>query len=69
MAKITKNGTKFFISDLNSTNGTFRNGLRLLPNETVSIEPGDEIGLGNAFDSVVSFIVYLYMRKKKAYLV
>ena len=45
-AKITKSGTKFFISDLNSTNGTFRNGLRLLPNETVSIEPGDEIGLG-----------------------
>ena len=32
--------------DLNSTNGTFRNGMRLEPNASEIIEPGDEIRLG-----------------------
>lgn len=35
------------MQDLNSTNGTFLNGRRLKPNETVSIRPGDEIGIGH----------------------
>jgi hypothetical protein len=34
------------MTDLNSTNGTFKNGLRLDPNETVALEAGDEIRLG-----------------------
>ncbi|MCR5675564.1 MAG: FHA domain-containing protein [Lachnospiraceae bacterium] len=34
------------MKDLNSTNGTFLNGRRLRPNESVSIRPGDEIGIG-----------------------
>lgn len=33
--------------DMNSTNGTFKNGLRLQPQETVEVEPGDEIRFGN----------------------
>ena len=32
--------------DLNSTNGTFRNGMWLEPNASEIIEPGDEIGIG-----------------------
>lgn len=45
-AKFSRQGTSFYITDLNSTNGTFRNGMRLEPNATERIEPGDEIGLG-----------------------
>ena len=35
------------ICDLNSTNGTWCNGLRLMPNESREIRRGDEICLGN----------------------
>ncbi len=35
------------LTDMNSTNGTFKNGLRLQPQETVEVEPGDEIRFGN----------------------
>ena len=35
-----------FMKDLNSTNGTFRNGLRLHAGECVALYPGDEIRLG-----------------------
>lgn len=45
-AKFSREGNRFYITDLNSTNGTFRNGIRLEPNDTQLIEPGDEIGLG-----------------------
>ena len=45
-ARISRNGNRFFITDLNSTNGTFRNGMRLEPNASEIIEPGDEIGIG-----------------------
>ncbi len=45
-AKFSRNGNKIFITDLNSTNGTFRNGMRLSPNASEIIEPGDEIRLG-----------------------
>lgn len=45
-ARISREGNRFFITDLNSTNGTFRNGMRLEPNASEIIEPGDEIGIG-----------------------
>ncbi|NBJ94186.1 DUF6382 domain-containing protein [Parablautia muri] len=45
-AKFFRDGNKIYISDLNSTNGTFRNGMRLAPNASEIIEPGDEIRLG-----------------------
>ncbi len=40
-----KNG-RAFVRDLGSTNGTFRNGLKLKPQESVMIEEGDEIRIG-----------------------
>ncbi|MCR4787021.1 MAG: FHA domain-containing protein [Lachnospiraceae bacterium] len=45
-AKLLRTGSRFFMLDLNSTNGSFKNGVRLMPNEKVLIEPGDEIGFG-----------------------
>ena len=45
-AKLMRAGSRFFLLDLNSTNGSFKNGVRLSPNEKVVIEPGDEIGFG-----------------------
>ncbi len=45
-ARFSRNGNKIYITDLNSTNGTFRNGMRLAPNASEPIEPGDEIRLG-----------------------
>lgn len=44
-AKIEKRKDQYFITDLNSTNGTFVNGERLLPNEQRRILPGDKINL------------------------
>lgn len=35
-----------WMQDLNSTNGTYHNGLRLKPNEKVMLEPEDEVGFG-----------------------
>lgn len=45
-AKFSKSGNNVYVTDLNSTNGTFRNGMRLMPNASELIEPGDEIRLG-----------------------
>lgn len=45
-ARITKEKDVFFIEDLNSTNGTFKNGLQLQPYERRELEEGDEIKLG-----------------------
>lgn len=45
-ARFVKSGSSFRLQDLNSTNGSYKNGVRLSPNETVTIEPGDEVGLG-----------------------
>lgn len=42
-ARITKEGQEYFITDLNSTNGTFLNSERLEPNETRKLDIGDEI--------------------------
>ncbi len=45
-AKIIRQAGRFYLIDMNSTNGCFRNGMRLRPNEKAEIEPGDEIGFG-----------------------
>ena len=46
-AKFEKAENVVLMTDMNSTNGTYKNGLRLQPQETVEIEPGDEIRFGN----------------------
>lgn len=46
-ARFDKEGEKLLLTDMNSTNGTYKNGLRMQPRETVEIEPGDEIRFGN----------------------
>lgn len=45
-ARIEKQGDKILLTDMNSMNGTYKNGLRMEPSETVEIEPGDEIRFG-----------------------
>lgn len=47
-ARITSADGKFFLEDLNSTNGTFRNGLQMQPYEKKTLEEGDEIRCGKA---------------------
>lgn len=37
-----------WMQDLNSTNGTYHNGMRLAPNEKVALEPEDELCFGQA---------------------
>lgn len=46
-ARFDRQGEKVVMTDMNSTNGTFKNGLRMQPQETVEIEPGDEVRFGN----------------------
>ncbi|MBR6389920.1 MAG: FHA domain-containing protein [Lachnospiraceae bacterium] len=46
-ARVEKIGNDLVLSDLNSTNGVFLNGIRLNPNEQRSIEVGDEIRFGS----------------------
>lgn len=46
-ARFDKQGDKIMITDMNSTNGTYKNGLRMQPYETVEIEQGDEIRFGS----------------------
>lgn len=45
-ARFEKQEGKIFLTDMNSKNGTYKNGLRMEPSETVEIEPGDEIRFG-----------------------
>ncbi|MCL2253025.1 MAG: FHA domain-containing protein [Lachnospiraceae bacterium] len=45
-AKFTQYENIVFMTDLNSTNGTYKNGLRLEPNETVLLEAGNEVRFG-----------------------
>lgn len=45
-ARFSKREEGICVTDMNSTNGTFKNGLRLEPNETVLIERGDELRFG-----------------------
>lgn len=44
---ITCKEDKLFITDLNSTNGTFINGIKLEPNKPYEISPHDEIAFSN----------------------
>lgn len=46
-ARFDRQGDKILLTDMNSTNGTYKNGLRMQPQETVEVEPGDEIRFGN----------------------
>lgn len=46
-ARIDRKEEQIWLTDMNSTNGTYKNGLRLQPQETVEIEPGDEVRFGN----------------------
>lgn len=45
-ARFEREGNRIYMTDLNSTNGSFKNGLRLEPNASEILEPGDEIRLG-----------------------
>ncbi|MBE5874471.1 MAG: FHA domain-containing protein [Lachnospiraceae bacterium] len=45
-AKLIREGEDVYIEDLNSTNGTYKNGLRLKPYEKRKLEIGDEIKCG-----------------------
>ena len=42
-ASLRRRDGRYFVSDLNSTNGTFINGRRLEPNETAALEDGDTL--------------------------
>ncbi len=46
--EIWSEGSRFFIQDLSSKNGTFVNGRRILPEEVVEFNPGDAIQLGQS---------------------
>lgn len=45
-ARIFKEGNEVYLEDLNSTNGTYKNGLQLQPYEKRSLETEDEIMVG-----------------------
>ena len=45
-ARILDEKGSVYLEDLNSTNGTFKNGLRLQPYEKRKLEIGDEIKCG-----------------------
>ena len=44
-ARITRDGASLFVEDLNSSNGTFVNGVRI--RERTAVKPGDDVGLGS----------------------
>lgn len=46
-AAIRKKGRQYFLEDMNSKNGTFKNSIRLKVGEMVPIAHGDELGFGN----------------------
>lgn len=45
-ARITKEDDDYYLEDMNSTNGTFKNGLRMQPYEKRKLQEEDEIKLG-----------------------
>lgn len=45
-ARIIKENGEYYLEDLNATNGTYKNGLRLQPYEKRLLEPEDEIKFG-----------------------
>lgn len=44
--RVSKVDNRYYVTDLNSTNGTFVNGIRLIDNETKEIINGDELMIG-----------------------
>ena len=42
-ARIDKEENELWLTDLNSTNGTFLNGIRLLPYDRIKVDRGDFI--------------------------
>ncbi len=46
-ARLFVQGGQIFVEDLDSTNGTFRNGARLAPRQPTPLANGDELRLGN----------------------
>lgn len=46
-AQITCNGGEFYIMDLNSTNGTYKDGGKITPGTRVMLENGMKIGIAN----------------------
>lgn len=45
-ARIIQEGADYYLEDLNSTNGTYKNGLRLQPYEKRKLDTGDELKCG-----------------------
>lgn len=45
-ARFYQEGKAVYLMDLNSTNGTYKNGFRIPPNEKILLEEGDEIAFG-----------------------
>jgi len=45
-ARITEENGQVYLEDLNATNGTFKNGVRLRPYERVELDREDEVKLG-----------------------
>lgn len=45
-ARFEKEGETIFIEDLNSTNGTYKNGMMLTPHQKIEVFPEDEIWFG-----------------------
>lgn len=45
-ARISRENDNVYLEDLNSTNGTYKNGLRMQPYEKRRLEEGDEIKIG-----------------------
>ncbi len=54
-AKIDRLGKEYYLCDLNSTNGTYVNGRRLMVNESVSLAPSDEIAFARESFQVVCY--------------
>lgn len=54
-ASISRVGDSLYITDLNSTNGTYLNGKRLPPEDSHLIHDGDQIRLG-LFDLTIYFV-------------
>lgn len=45
-ARFYQEGKSIYVMDLNSTNGTYKNGFKIPPNEKVLLEEGDEVVFG-----------------------
>ena len=54
--RLSREEAGFFLEDLNSTNGTFVNGVRLPPNVRVPVKPDDLVHLGSHAVDVRSLI-------------